>query len=241
MPADFERPTDPSGIEIVVLRPAISAAGARAAQPLLTAKESERAARYVRDPDRFRYVQVCARRRLLLAARLGVPAKTVALVRGPRGKPALAPGATVDLRFNTSHSEDLSAFACAIGREIGIDIEAVRPAHDLGKVAARFLSGAEREAYARLEHEDRLLAFYQAWTRKEAFAKALGEGMNFPLQDLDVSFGPGEPARILRVGDTPGACSGWRLWSFAPAPGFVGAVVVADAARPGPRARGDDS
>ena len=63
-------------------------------------------------------------------------------------------------------------------------------------------------------------------SRKEAFIKALGDGLYHPLDVFDVSLAPGEPARILRVDDTPGADCGWSLDSFSPVFGFVAAVVI---------------
>src|SRR5262245_20846628 len=134
---------DESGAEIVVLRPAMSEGAATGAHPLLSPAERQRAARFVRDTDRFRYLEVCARLRLLLASRLDIPADRVDIVTGSHGKPALAPGSPVDLRFNTSHTDGLAAFAFAVGREVGIDIEAIRPSPDLDTVAAHVLSEAE--------------------------------------------------------------------------------------------------
>ena len=70
------------------------------------------------------------------------------------------------------------------------------------------------------------MAFVNCWTRKEAFLKALGGGLNYPLDRVEVSLAPGAPATIVCVADTPGDGCGWRLASFTPAHGFVGAVVV---------------
>src|SRR5438477_105405 len=74
------------------------------------------------------------------------------------------------------------------------------------------------------------LAFFTCWTRKEAFIKALGDGLSYPLDRFDVSLAPGEPARILRVDRTPGDRCGWTLHSFVPGPGLIGAIVVEQAA-----------
>ncbi len=71
-----------------------------------------------------------------------------------------------------------------------------------------------------------MLVFFNCWTRKEAFLKALGHGLSHPLDCFDVSLAPGEPARILRVKIAPGGDSGWCLGSFSPSPGFVAAVVT---------------
>jgi 4'-phosphopantetheinyl transferase len=116
----------------------------------------------------------------------------------------------------------------AVGHEIGIDVEAVRVVPDADDIAARFFSRREREAYCALDGSRRPLGFFNCWTRKEAFVKALGDGLAHPLDDFDVSLSPDEPARILRVARTPGEHCGWRMESFSPAPGFVAAVVTED-------------
>jgi 4'-phosphopantetheinyl transferase len=129
-----------------------------------------------------------------------------------------------DLRFNLSHSDELAVYGFAAGRELGVDVEEVRGLQDATDVAARFFSRRENEAYLALEARDRPQGFFNCWTRKEAFIKALGDGLYHPLDRFDVSLAPGEPAKVLRVEDTPGEC-GWTLHSFSPRPGFIGAVA----------------
>jgi len=97
---------------------------------------------------------------------------------------------------------------------------------DTEDIAARFFSCRENEAYLALEPRDRVQGFFNCWTRKEAFIKALGDGLCHPLDRFDVSLAPGEPAKILRVGVTPGDHCGWILHSFLPGPGLIGAIVV---------------
>jgi 4'-phosphopantetheinyl transferase len=153
--------------------------------------------------------------------------ESIALVYGGHGKPALAPRyADVDLRFNVAHSDDVAVYAFATGREIGIDVEAVRVIRDADDIAARFFSRRENEAYLALDPRDKPLGFFNCWTRKEAFVKALGDGLYHSLDRFDVSLAPGEPAMILRVENTPGEHCGWRVESFSPAPGFAAAVVT---------------
>jgi len=98
-------------------------------------------------------------------------------------------------------------------------------------LTARGESGVARsevEDLLRLAPERRCGGFYVTWTRKEAFIKAQGDGFGYPLDRFDVSLAPGEAARLLRVGDESGVLCGWRMMSFSPAPGFVGAVVTED-------------
>ena len=87
-------------------------------------------------------------------------------------------------------------------------------------------SHGENEVYRSLEPCDKPLGFFNCWTRKEAFIKALGDGLSHPLDRFDVSLAPGEPARILRVGGTAGDHCGWTLHSLRPGPGLIGAIVV---------------
>ena len=214
-------------IEVVVTCLAMGPAAVRASAVLLSDAERQRASRFVFDRDAHRFIVARARLRQLLAARLGVRPESVELVYGAHGKPALAfPGADSDLRFNVSHRDDVAVYALAFGREVGIDVEAVRTIRDADAIAARSFSHRENEAYRDLDPRDKLLGFYNCWTRKEAFVKALGDGLSHRLDRFDVSLAPSEPAMILRVDQTPGDSCSWRLESFSPAPGFVGAVVA---------------
>ena len=218
-------PGDPH--EIVVFRLDMEPEAVRVSAALLSDAERQRASRFAFDHDCRRFIAARAQLRRLLAARLEVRPESVELVYGPRGKPALSRRfADSDLRFNVSHCEDVAVYAFALGREIGIDVEAIGVIRDADDIAARFFSSCEYEAYCALDRCDRPLGFFSCWTRKEAFIKALGEGIYYPLDRFDVSLTPGEPANILRVESTPGEDCEWTLHSFVPEPGFIGAVVV---------------
>jgi 4'-phosphopantetheinyl transferase len=198
----------------------------RALAPLLSDAERQRASRFVFDRDRRRFIVARARLRRLLSARLDVQPESVEFVYGTHGKPALARRfADSDLRFNVSHSDDVAVYAFGLGREIGIDVETIRVIRDADDIAAQFFSSRENDAYLALDPRNKLIGFFNCWTRKEAFIKALGDGLDYPLDRFDVSLAPGEPAKILRVKGTSGDDCGWRMESFSPAPGFVAAVA----------------
>ncbi len=172
--------------------------------------ERQRAWRFRLARDRRRYVVARGRLRQLLAARLGSHPRAVELTCGAHGKPCLAPGsAAVDWRFNVSHSGDFALFAFCRGREVGVDVEAVQPMQDADAVARQFFSQGELQAYRALAPRDRELGFFTFWTRKEAYLKALGGGLQSPLSEFD-------------------APPGWRLRSFSPAPGHAAALAVAE-------------
>src|SRR2546425_2209742 len=222
-------------IDIVVARLNQRLAAVRALSVWLSDGERQRASRFAFDRDRRRFVVTRARLRQLLGVRLGMRPDSVELVYGERGKPALARGyAGSDLRFNVSHSDDVAVYAFSSGGKIGCAVEAVRVIRDADDIAACFFSRHENEAYLALDWRDKPRGFFNCWTRKEAFIKALGDGLYHPLERFDVSLAPGEPARILRVENTPGDCCGWHMESFSPALGFVAAGVVE---RGGGRAR----
>ena len=222
-PATVERD---DAIEIVVTGLALEPAAVRASASLLSAAERERARRFAFGRDARRFIVGRGRLRQLLGARLGVRPESVELVYGARGKPALANSGRNSLRFNLSHRDDLAVYALSWGCDVGIDVEAIRPLPDADAVAARFFSRPEHAAYRALDPRDRPLGFFQCWTRKEAFIKALGDGLSHPLDSFDVSLAPGAPAEFLRVEAVPGDDRGWRLASFFPAAGFVAAVVA---------------
>jgi len=194
---------------------------------LLSKAEQERAAKFRFARDRRRFVVARARLRQLLAARLGRPARSIEFAYNAHGKPELgSSGDDCVIRFNVSHAQDLAAFAFSSARAIGIDIEWVRPIDGTEDIVTRFFTPREKDLYRALDPRQRLAGFFNWWTRKEAFVKALGGGLAHSLADFDVTLAPSEPARILRVGDASGERCGWMLRDFSPAPGFVGAVVV---------------
>lgn len=194
---------------------------------LLSAQERERADRFVFKPDRNRFVVARAGLRHLLGERLGLAPESVQFSYGKFGKPALVnqpDGA--DLRFNVSHSRDLVLYALSDGREIGVDVEAIAAMEDRDDVATHCFSKAEQDAYLALAESDRTKGFFNCWTRKEALVKAIGDGLSIPLDGFDVTLTPGEPAKILSLGSTPGHECGWEMHAFTPKPGFAAAVVI---------------
>ena len=223
-------------VDVVVLRMDIGADAVAKAVQILSSEERLRVARYAIARDGQRFAVGRGRLRTLLGARLGMDPARVEIGYGPNGKPALAgSSATSGLRFNSARSGDLAVFAFAYGRELGVDVEAVCCLRDADEIARRHFSRHELGDYLALEPAERLVGFYNCWTRKEAFTKAVGDGLYHSLDAFDVSLAPHDAAQILRVGALSGEDCGWELHGFIPAPGVVGALVVqrmANQARP---------
>jgi 4'-phosphopantetheinyl transferase len=199
----------------------------KALQQTLSADERTRAARYHFQKDRDQFVVARGLLRTLLGRYLGVSPEHLRFRYNAYGKPGLNSefdGGT--LRFNLSHSHGLVLYALTRGRDIGVDVEHIRPEFAEGQIAERFFSPREVTLLRRLPVALQPIAFFHCWTRKEAFIKARGEGMTLPLDQFDVSLTPGEPARLLHTQWDPQEPLRWSLRELAPAPGYVGAVAV---------------
>ncbi len=190
---------------------------------LLSDAERARAARFVFEHDRIRFISAHAGLRLVLGTLLDIEASAVTLIDDRHGKPRLA-GSRPALFFNLSHSHGVAAVAVSRSFEVGLDIEMLRPA-DLSGVVS-FFSDGEQAALARLPRTARTSCAFAAWTRKEAFVKATGFGLTIPLESFDVSVDPGEPPRLLRIADAPEEAANWQLVHFIPADGYVGTVAA---------------
>jgi 4'-phosphopantetheinyl transferase len=214
-------------VEVVWLQLSDHADVAGTSRALLSPGEQERADRFAFARDRTRYIVCRAGLRRLLSARLGIPAAAIALRSNAHGKPVLDERhATADLQFNVSHSGDVAVYALAHGRAVGVDVEAIETRVDRDAIARDTFSATEYSVYAALDPAIRPVAFMNCWTRKEAFIKAVGKGLSYPLRSFDVSLAPGEDARLLRLDAGPGTPADWTLASFEPCAGYVGAMAV---------------
>ncbi len=205
----------------------VSAATLATLQQLLSSDERERARRFVFAHDRRRFIVARGVLRRLLAGYTASAAADLVFRYAPEGKPFLAqPDETATLTFNLAHSAEWAVYGFTRQGRIGIDIEAHRALKDLRQLAASIFSAQELAALDAVPVPQQPATFYAGWTRKEAFVKALGTGLSFPLHDVTVSLPPDEPARILYVRDDPTAPQRWHLLTFVPAPNVAGAVVM---------------
>ena len=223
--------SDDDGFECVVARLDSGPDQLQFANNTLSHDERARADRFVFERDRNRFIVARGELRRLLGKRMQMPPEDIEFRYGPHGKPEIQTGLSKDdLRFNVSHCEDVVIYAFGYGRHIGIDIEAIRHLPDADDVAARCFSAREIKAYRALDSSEKQSGFFNCWTRKEAFVKAVGDGLGYRLGDFDVSFVPGEPARILRVGTATGDTCGWKLRNIGLVPGFAAALVIESSA-----------
>jgi 4'-phosphopantetheinyl transferase len=189
----------------------------------LSADERDRAGRFHREADWRRFVVARGALRIILARYLGSDARALAFRYGPFGKPELP---DAPLRFNLSHSGDLALCAVTRGRAVGVDVEQLRPVADCEQLAARYFSPEEHAALVQLSAAARSRAFLACWTRKEAYVKARGDGLSFPLDAFAVSLAPGTAPALLRHRLDATEVDRWSFAALEPEPGYVGALAV---------------
>ena len=193
----------------------------------LSAGERQRAERFQFDRDRKRFIVRHGLLRMILGRYLNLEPARLSFTCESRGKPALA--GTLDgrtLHFNLSHSDGLALFAVARRFALGVDVERIRPIPEIDQIAGKFFSARESAMLNALPAEQKLEAFFNCWTRKEAYLKATGEGIADALAQIEVSLVPGPTAQLLNIAGEAREASSWSLHPLAPAPGFTGAVAV---------------
>jgi len=183
---------------------------------LIDDQERIRAARFRFARDAAHFIARRARLREIVAARTGEAPDRLSFAHGPHGKPVLANGA---LHFSLSHSHGLIMLAIA-PVEVGCDIERIDPDLEWQPLAERFFSPRERRALLDLPDAQARRAFFDCWSRKEAYVKAIGLGLSYPLDAFDVSVG--REAHLRERTD-------WTLADAAPEDGYAGAVVTRNA------------
>ena len=194
---------------------------------LLDAEESKKAARFHFERDQVRFIVARGGLRLILGRYLKTDPAQIRFSYSPHGKPGLS-GAHSDsvLKFNLAHSHDLALYIFSLTRELGIDVEHMRPEVAGDEIAERFFAAMEVDALRTFSAERRMEAFFNCWIRKEAYIKARGEGLTFPLGDFVVSMAPGEPAGLLTVRDAPQEASRWSLQELNAGEGYAAAIAV---------------
>ncbi len=158
--------------------------------PILSADEKARADVQAGDRLQRRFVVAHAETRRILAGYLNEDPRALVFAVHPHGKPHLT-GVGRDLRFNLAHSGELALLAVSSHREVGIDVEWVDPRRDLGAILPAF-AAEERAALERIPEAERRAALFAAWTRKEAYLKAVGRGIGWGLAADDRA--PGDRA-----------------------------------------------
>ena len=183
---------------------------------LLSPEEQQRAKRFHFPKDSFRFTACRGMLRKILSIYLKVEPKQIQFSYEERGKPYLE---GVQLHFNLSHSGNLALYGVTKNLPVGIDVEKIKVNKPVEEIAQRFFSKREQEIIKQLPIKEKKLAFYRAWTRKEAYLKATGEGLGGSLEEVEVTLLPEEPAQLINF-------NGWFLEDIQLEGDYFGAVAV---------------
>jgi len=193
---------------------------------VLSADEISRANRFHFAKDRNHFIAARGLLRTLLSVYLETNAEELRFSYAEKGKPFLEESQQAGINFNLAHSHGMAIYAFTQRREVGVDVEYIREELADEKIAERFFSVREIEMLKSVPAESKKRAFFNCWTRKEAYIKALGEGLSMPLDEFDVSLAPGEPAALLLNHKEPEEVRRWTMRAIPAPPGYVAALVV---------------
>lgn len=193
---------------------------------ILSADERKRANKFHSEIHRSRFIVGRATLRILLGCYLSIQPQLMAFDYGPSGKPALLTEHNPDrITFNLTHSNDLALYTFTKGRDIGIDVEFIHPFAEMDEIAAKSFSKREYQLWSELPDDEKTMSFFLCWTRKEAFIKAVGDGLQFPLDKFEVTLSPGRSPRLIQVETNPDAAGHWFYADLPVIPGYASALI----------------
>lgn len=193
----------------------------------LSREERIKAERFHFDRDARRFIVARGILRLILGSYLHLEPGAVRLCYERNGKPRLAHACgNPTIHFNLSHSEGLALYAFRRGSEIGVDIERLRDIPEMEQIAEQMFSARDITRLRALPKNQNTQTFFQMWTRKEAYIKALGDGLSTSLDGFDVFPHPCESAALLGMrGDSTKAFP-WVIRDLNAASGFASAFAT---------------
>ncbi len=196
-----------------------------AAKHILSDEEKRRADRFHFDIDHKRFSMTRTLLKIILGNCLSKPSQDIQFIFNKHGKPMLADSGN-EIHFNVSHSGNLGMIAISNISKIGIDVEQFRNEMITENIAKRFFSKLEVEEFLKLAEDEKLQGFFNCWTRKEAFIKAVGLGLSLPLNAFDVTLKPNEPARLVAVRYKNEIATNWTLTDIKLKNGYASAFII---------------
>jgi len=194
---------------------------------LLALDERQRAEKYFKSIDRDRFIITRGVLRKILSTYLHIAPYELRFIYNEYGKPSLsADQNSCALSFNLSHSNSLALYAITCGRCVGIDIEYIREDFATLEIAEHYFSKDEVAALKSLPMDQRTIGFFNCWSRKEAFIKAKGMGLSYPLDRFTVSLAPGEPPALLKVDEDEQEVGRWKMYELKPGTGYAAAMIT---------------
>jgi len=194
----------------------------------LCARERARAERFVHAANRDNFVVAHGVLRFLLARYSGTHARDLKFSSGANGKPALdGPRSDASaLSFNMTHSQGRALIAVSDGREVGIDLEKIKPDVKALAIARRYFARAELAAIETAPAPLQAGTFFRYWVAKEALLKGQGTGLRFPIDEFEVQFDAANLSAHVRSREGSRLSGDWRIEMLPVEAGWSGALAV---------------
>lgn len=191
--------------------------------------EEDRSSRFIRPGDREKYICAHMVLKTVLAGYSGLRPEEIRLGAGTGGKPCLEGRRSVSFSdFNMAHSGSIILVGVASGCRVGVDVEEIREDCDISDMAARYLHTVEAAIIETLDADYGRRAFFDLWTKKEAYSKARGEGLSLPPQSYSFRQGENDRTKVFATDGTEIEPCRWKIIQFEPAPGYSGAAAFDD-------------
>jgi 4'-phosphopantetheinyl transferase len=188
---------------------------------ILSPEEQAKSKKFHFSVDQKKYVISHGIMRKIIASYIPCHPKEIQYRHNAYGKPELHMP-SCDIHFNLSHSEKLGALAIAT-RPIGTDIEHLKPLEDYISLTKHFLSEKESNYFEQLTFANQHQAFYRAWTKKEAYIKAIGMGLSYPVEQITICLD--EHPQILEDRVNPDNAANLSIVSFEHED-YMGAIAI---------------
>lgn len=193
----------------------------------LSSDEIARAAKFRFPLHRKRFIAARGILRQLLGIYLKVSPDDLTFEYGDRGKPLLSKYAwNSSINFNLSHSQEYAIYGFTYHQAIGVDLEYVREMPDALKIAQRFFSENEYELIRSTAREKQNQVFFQLWTAKEAYLKAIGTGLAGSLDSIDLSLNQTQSPYLFSIKENQNLITKWSLYSYIPQPNYIAAIAL---------------
>jgi 4'-phosphopantetheinyl transferase len=124
-----------------------------------------------------------------------------------------------------SHSGEYALIGVVREHRIGVDIEQMHRAGDVMGIAERFLAVEEARAIQARDTAAALELFFRIWTRKEACAKGVGDGLGLDFAGFTAGWEGNAGTCLIREPATATSAR-WSVTSLAIVPGYAAAVAL---------------
>lgn len=192
-------------------------------QQLLSEDELQRSQRYKLKHLTDNYIVARGILRKVLGSYLDLSPSSLKISYKDKGKPFLEGS---DLKFNLSHSNDIAVYAFTLTDEVGIDVEQVREVSDALQIARRFFSLDEYITLKEIDEVNTNLTFFNCWTRKESFIKAIGEGLSYPLEYFSVTLKPGDLPGMTWIRNKDLEANQWSMHNIEIESNYVSSLSI---------------